>query len=186
MKTENQYEETLDTLTMTVNGKFILLPQYIYSANKKFNELIQLEMSLDDFYPYGDLFSQNTEKVIKIMRSYFSLMDECEDAGTNLMTMLFQIFHETGKLKNEYYSVLNKLLATNNYAASYYVALDLITSSDKSEMNDFLVKRGYNLMLTLEENGHAFAKLFSDTELKNTLSKDEKEDEKMILDRNLW
>ncbi|MCI9127417.1 MAG: hypothetical protein HFG28_09495 [Eubacterium sp.] len=163
----NKGKETLalDFITCRIKGKFFMLPQFIHSSDEKFNETIRLELSLDDFYSYGDIFSQETEKVIKIMHSYFRLIDKsCEDAGVNLMTMLFQIYHETGKLKDEYYLALNKMLAEGNYSAPYFIALDWIVGGS--------LKRGYDLMLTLDSREDVFAKLFFEDYLKHEFLED--------------
>jgi len=161
METKN-YTETLDTLTLSVKEKFVMLPQYIYSSDKEFNKAIGLELELDDNDYYDDIFSQKTEKRNKVMRLYYKLMDEgCTEAGINLMTMLFRIYHETGKLKEEYYSTLNKLFATEYSAASFFLALDWIVNSNKEWKDDFTVQRGYELMSTLAEYGrNSFANLF--------------------------
>ena len=78
------------------------------------------------------------------------------------MTRLFCDYVRTWdeEEKVAYYYTLNKMFATKNYAASFYLALDWIIHSNKSWENDFTVERGYLLMSNLAEAGDSFAKLF--------------------------
>lgn len=95
------------------------------------------------------------------MRSYSELMDKGnEDAGVNLMTMLFRIYQKTGKLEKRYYFTLNKMFATNNDATPYFLALDWILHSDKGWQDDFTVERGYKLLSNLAENGNWLANAY--------------------------
>lgn len=163
---EGKATQTLDFITDKIKGKFIMLPQFIYSSYEKFNETIKLDMdtedSLKDINGYENLFqsddyyeelfndtvfSDKMYDLVTVMRSYSELMDDGnEEAGTNLMTMFFRIYQKTGNLKERYCSTLNKLFAANNDAAPYYLALDWILDSDKGWQDDFTVERGYELM----------------------------------------
>lgn len=176
-------KQTLDFITDKIKGKFVMLPQIIYSSNEKFNEAIKLDMETDtslkdclegyenlfqcDDY-YKELFDDNTFSdemydLVTVMRSYSKLMDDRnEKAGINLMTMLSRIYQKTGNLKERYYSTLNKMLSTNNDAAPYYLALDWILHSDKDWQDDFIVERGYDLMAKLAENGNWLANSYYD------------------------
>ena len=179
--TQNTEKTTFDTLTYTMKGKIVILPQFIGSSNKKFNDVILADMELDasledtlggyeylfegdDYYEElfnDDIFSDEMHGVFELMKSYSKLMDEGnEDAGVNLMTMLFRIYQKTGNLKKRYYSTLNKLIATKNYAAEFFLALDWMLHSDKSWMDDYIVERGYSLMSELAQNGDWFAEMF--------------------------
>lgn len=175
---QNIEKTTFDTLLYIIRSKVIILPQFIGSSNRKFNNVILADMNLDaslentlggyehlfecdDYFEtlIGDeIFFNEMYAISEIIKSYSELMNEGnEEAGINLMTMLFRIYQKTGKLKKRYYSTLNKLFATNNYAASYFLALDWIVHSDKGLQDDFIVKRGYELMLQLSKKGNWIA-----------------------------
>jgi len=185
IETKNQMENTLDTLTQVVKGKFVMLPQFIYSSDKEFDKAIKLDTDTDvcledclegyenlfqsdDYYEelFNDaVFSDEMYDLVTVMRSYSDLMNKGnEDAGANLMTMLFRICQKTGNLKKRYYSILNKLFATNNDAAPYFLALDWILHSEKGWQDDFIVERGYKLMAQLKENGNWLANLYCEEE----------------------
>lgn len=171
--------QTLDFITQGIEGKFIMLPQFIYSSNGKFNEAIKLDMETDaclkdclfegyenlfqsdDYYEElfdDNVFSDEMYDLVTVMRSYSELMDDGnEEAGINLMTMLFRIYQKTGSLKKRYYFTLNKMFAINNDAAPYFLALDWILHSDKGWQDDFTVERGYKLLSNLAKNGNEFA-----------------------------
>ncbi len=177
-------KQTLDFITDKIKGKFIMLPQFIYSSNEKFNEAIKLDTDTDaslekycfdgyedlfqsdDFYEelFDDtLFSDDMYDLVTVMRSYSELMDnENEEAGINLMTMLFRIYQKTGNLEKRYYSTLNKLFAMNNDAAPYFLALDWILHSDKNWHDDYTVERGYELLSKLAENENWLANAYYD------------------------
>lgn len=174
-------KQTLDFITDKIKGKFIMLPQFIYSSNKKFNDAIKLDTDTDasledmldgyenlfqgdDYYEelFDDaVFSDEMYNLVTVMRSYSDLIDNGnEDAGVNLMTMLFRIYQKTGNLEKRCYSALNKLFVANNDAAPYYLALDWILHSDKGWQDDFIVERGYDLMAKLAENGNWLANAY--------------------------
>lgn len=174
-------KRTLDFIPQEIKGKFIMLPQFIYSDNEKFNEIIKLDMDtdtslkdcfegyenlfqIDDYYEelFNDtVFSDEMYDLVTVMRSYSELMDNGnEDAGVNLMTMLFRIYQKTGNLEKRYYFTLNKLFAMNNDAAPYFLALDLILHSEKDWKDDFTVERGYDLMAQLVENDNWLANAY--------------------------
>lgn len=176
-------KQTLDFITDKIKGKFVMLPQFIYSSNEKFNEAIKLDTDTDacledmldgyenlfqgdDFYEElfnNALFSDEMYNSVTVMRSYSELMDAGnEDAGVNLMTMLFRIYQKTGNLEKCYYSTLNRLFATNNDAAPYFLALDWMLHSDKEWNDDYTVERGYELMAKLAENGNWLADSYYD------------------------
>lgn len=170
---KDKVTHTLNFVTQEIKGKFIMLPQFIYSSNGKLNEAIKLDMETDaclkdclegyenlfqcdDYYEelFNDtVFSDEMYDLVTVIRLYSELMDNGnEDAGVNLMTMLFRIYQKTGNLKERYYFTLNKMFATNNDAAPYFLALDWILHSDKGWQDDFTVERGYKLMSELAEN----------------------------------
>lgn len=176
-------KQTLDFITDKIKGKFVMLPQFIYSSNEKFNEAIKLDMNTDasledcldgyenlfqgnNFYEelFNDnIFSDEMYDLITVMKLYSELMDNGnKEAGVNLMTMLFRIYQKTGNLEKRYYFTLNKLFATNNDAAPYYLALDWILHSDKDWQDDFTVARGFELMARLAENGSWLANSYYD------------------------
>ena len=181
-KNNTQKEEvTLDFITQKMKGKIVILPQYIYSSNEKFDRTIKLDIDTDacledshegyeslfegeDYHKElfdDDFFSDEMYNLISVMRSYSGLMDDgCEDAGVNLMTMLFRIYQKTGNLEKRYYSTMNKLFVTNNDAAPYFLALDWILHSDRGWKDDFIVESGYELMSLLAENGNWLAKTY--------------------------
>ena len=175
---KDKVTQTLDFITQEIKGKFIMLPQFIHSSNGKFNEAIKLDMETDaslkdclegyenlfqsnDYYEelFNDtVFSDEMYDLVTVIRSYSKLMDDGnEEAGINLMTILFRIYQKTGNLEKRYYFTLNKLFATNNDAAPYYLALNWILHSDKGWQDDFIVRRGYNLLSNLAKNGNGFA-----------------------------
>ena len=123
--------QTLDFITDKIKGEFVLLPQFIYSSDKEFNGAIKLDMDTDacledtdggyenlfqsgGYYgglPDDAVFSGEMYSLITVVRLYSGLLDKGnEDAGINLMTMLFRIYQKTGYLKNHYYSTMKKCL----------------------------------------------------------------------------
>lgn len=94
--TGKQGQSNTDTrfITQEIKGKFVMLPQFIYSSNEKFNEAIKLDMDTDacleicldgyenlfqsdDFYEelFNDtVFSDEMYDLVTVLRSYSELM----------------------------------------------------------------------------------------------------------------